>query len=456
MLQIRLRKESPGDSGGGAAKPPAPAETVTVACPDHLVIANLPVAKGIGAVTASAVAATRSVGHRSRRHLGERVHFCVRCDFPIAIYGRLFPCEHAFCLTCARSDSSCYICDERIQKIQSIKMMEGIFTCAAAHCLKSFLKRTEFESHIHEIHADLLQPKVNKEGGNETSEAFNMAGESSADPQKVSLLPESSSANAPLRPDFSPNSSSQLEDHEERTRRHPPPRPPLQPNPAPFHSWQQHQPNDMQAENNHPQSSDRLSNWYHHPENFGSQTVGPQYQRGSDQFPPDKQAVVPLETSLSNHPPLPQHLANYPMPMNANQAPGQRQSISYPSLPTEIAQPYYNAPYEVQRLESGSEQGSVLGVLPVPTGTISFPDNCPPPWSMGLTGLPLYPPLPSKEAQLQGGYADHSDGKGVSVPLHAMSLPPPPPLGPHPSQQPANRPKFSSPNDSSRDGRGYK
>lgn len=110
MLQIRLSKggssadtaaAAVGGGGGGAASGlgaslvkaaavgPGAAEGVMVACPDHLVIADLPVAKSIGAVTASAISAARTIGRRSRRPLGERVHICSRCDFPIAIYGRL-------------------------------------------------------------------------------------------------------------------------------------------------------------------------------------------------------------------------------------------------------------------------------------------------------------------------------------------------------------------------------
>ena len=84
MLQIRLSKPA---SEASATANPAPVDTVTVACPDHLVLADLPVAKGMGAASATAV--IKSVGRRSRRQLGERVHFCVRCDFPVAIYGRL-------------------------------------------------------------------------------------------------------------------------------------------------------------------------------------------------------------------------------------------------------------------------------------------------------------------------------------------------------------------------------
>lgn len=85
MLQIRLNRVSSSEGTAGAK--PLPVETVTVACPDHLVLADLPVAKSIG--TASTVSSVKTVGRRSRRHLGERVHFCVRCDFSIAIYGRL-------------------------------------------------------------------------------------------------------------------------------------------------------------------------------------------------------------------------------------------------------------------------------------------------------------------------------------------------------------------------------
>ncbi|KAI3878447.1 hypothetical protein MKX03_002066 [Papaver bracteatum] len=108
---------------------PSPSDSVTVACPDHLILADLPVAKkSIG--TASATTHLKAVGR------------------------------------------SCYLCDDQIQKIQTIKMMEGIYICTAPHCLRSFLKRSEFEAHIHETHADLLQPNSEKEDGNE-SDSFN-------------------------------------------------------------------------------------------------------------------------------------------------------------------------------------------------------------------------------------------------------------------------------------------
>lgn len=203
MLQIRLSNKATAasESGGG--------ETVTVACPDHLNIAELPVAKSLG-LAANGVTLVKTVGRRSRRPLGERVHFCVQCDFPIAIYGRLIPCEHAFCLDCARSDSSCYLCDDRIQKIQTIKMMEGIFICAAPHCLKSFLKKIDFEAHVHAVHADLINSTPQKDGNE--SEAVSARKPTTSD----------STVQAPTpRP---------VQDGEERTpRSQPPPRPLVQP-----------------------------------------------------------------------------------------------------------------------------------------------------------------------------------------------------------------------------------
>ncbi|KAI3474708.1 hypothetical protein Pfo_029893 [Paulownia fortunei] len=265
MLQIRLSK--PASETGASAKP-VPVDTVTVACPDHLVLADLPVAKSLGSPSATAV--IKTVGRRSRRQLGERVHFCVRCDFPIAIYGRLSPCEHAFCLDCARSDSLCYLCDERIQKIQTIKMMEGIFICAAPHCLKSFLKKSEFELHINEIHADLLHPSKEKEGNE--SEAISARKSSASD----------TTVQAPPRPVFSPCSNTQVHDREDKTQRpqsrdQPPSRPVMQLRPMPPFSGQApNHPSEQHPDSNQSHVFDRAAS----QNRFPQQTFDPQSQGG--------------------------------------------------------------------------------------------------------------------------------------------------------------------------------
>ncbi|KAJ0968936.1 hypothetical protein J5N97_021813 [Dioscorea zingiberensis] len=471
MLQIRLSKTPSGDSGAGTAvtRPPPPSETVTVACPDHLVIADLPVAKSLGAITSSAAPALRSLGRRSRRLPGDRVHFCVRCDFPIAIYGRLIPCEHVFCLACARSDSICYLCDERIQKIQTIKMMEGIFVCGAPHCLKSFLKKSEFESHIHETHADLLQ--LNVEKGMSDADASNTMRLSLDSYKQSSQQPESSTARAPPRPAFSPNSDFQVQDLDERARRYPSrdqqsAKPLLQPKLSPFPGRPPYQPSDQQQDNNPPQGFDKPQNWFNQGQGFENQS--------NFQYPPtDKQTGMPQESPIPTYPPLqPLQQPNFQLPLNANQAPPATPSYNYP-LPAEGLQPYYNAPYDMLRPESmpqsGSDQGSVLGFPPSqPAGLASFPEGYPRPWGMGFmnvpfNSLPIGQGIPegfANPTDSHGSSAEQNDGKGVlasmppQMPL-SMPLPPPPPLPPPILQQLNRGGGFSSSHNVNQDGQGY-
>ncbi|XP_047954371.1 E3 ubiquitin-protein ligase HAKAI homolog isoform X2 [Salvia hispanica] len=386
MLQIRLSKPA---SEASATANPAPVDTVTVACPDHLVLADLPVAKGMGAASATAV--IKSVGRRSRRQLGERVHFCVRCDFPVAIYGRLSPCEHAFCLDCSRSHSFCYLCDERIQKIQTIKMMEGIFICAAPHCLKSFLKKSAFELHINEAHSDLIHPNKEKEGNE--SEAMSARKPSASD----------STVQAPPRPVFSPHSSSQLHDSEDKaqlpqSREQPPPRPAVQQRPAP-----------------------------------------------------------PFPRQISDHP------SEHPDRVNPNSGPAPPQpQYDYPPYAADGTQQYFGGPYGMPRPgstpEGGPGQGSLLGFPPGPAGPMNFPQNYPQ-WNAVPGSVPLEPPMVSQrstdgfmnvdpqgrgffqnagnksvEQQRQGGnFVDPRDGKGILAP-QPLHLPPPPSV-PHPHLQ---------------------
>ncbi|KAL6998392.1 RING-type E3 ubiquitin transferase [Sarracenia purpurea var. burkii] len=452
MLQIRLSR-IPSSEGGTGAKP-VPADTVTVACPDHLVLADLPVAKCLGSATAASP--LKTVGRRSRRQLGERVHFCVHCDYPIAIYGRLSPCDHAFCLDCARSDSICYLCDERIQKIQTIKVMEGIFICAAPHCLKSFLKKTEFESHIHETHSDLLQPNVKKEDGNESEAAST----------KQSAAALESTARGPPRPVFSPNSSSQVHDHEDKARRlqprdHQPPRPIIQQVPSSpfFGQFQSHHPSEPQPDNHSQGPQNRF------PQQSLDAEGGMQQESGQSL---DKQQGILSETPFPDYPPMlgpqPPNFAVPVLPANPVMGPP---PFIYPPFPPEGAQPFYGSHYKMARPDSapevGSEQGSLLG----------FPR----PWNVGPSGSP-FDPLPPGQG-IVDGFASMSDpqgratffhgdfghnvgglppnmdpigGKGILAPQPLSFPPPPPPPPPQFSQH--KRDKFYL-GDMDRDGQGF-
>ncbi|KAJ4834753.1 hypothetical protein Tsubulata_012588 [Turnera subulata] len=466
MLQIRLRKPS-SDSGGGAVVKPLPLDTVTVACPDHLVLADLPVAKGIGAATAATT--VKTVGRRSRRQLGERVHFCVRCDFPIAIYGRLSPCEHAFCLDCARSDSICYLCDERIQKIQTIKLMEGIFICAAPHCLKSFLKRSEFESHIQESHVDLLQPNVEKEDGNE-SEVQSANKPAASD----------STVRPPPRPVISPGSNSQIH----QPREQPLQRPMMQPKP-PYYGQGLNYLSESQTDSSRPPGFDRPG-----LQNHFQQGMPGAPPKESGQFP-DKQQGVLSEASMPEYPPMhAMQPPNFMMPMNSN--PLLAPQFGMPPFLPEGGQQFYGAPYDMGQMprpdsgqEVGGEQGSLLGFPPGPAGGVNFMANYPQPWNAGPSPgtqgsgdgfangpdsqgnaaffqgdygrnpgvMPMMPPPPpSINKGMEGMHAtnamDPRDGKGVLVPQPFQHPPPPPPL-PH-----AKRGKYYS-GDGGHDGQGF-
>ncbi|XP_075486007.1 E3 ubiquitin-protein ligase HAKAI homolog isoform X1 [Primulina tabacum] len=391
MLQIRLTKPT-SESGGGSAKP-APADNVRVACPDHLVLADLPVAKSLGSASASAV--IKTVGRRSRRQLGERVHFCVRCDFPIAVYGRLSPCEHAFCLDCARSDSLCYLCDERIQKIQTIKMMEGIFICAAPHCLMSFLKKTEFESHINEIHADLLHPLKEKEGNE--SEATSARKPSASD----------STVQAPLRPVFSSSSNLQAHEHEDKSQRPqsrdlPPLRPSVHPMSLPhFPGIVPNHLSEQQHDGNQSQVFDRAATQIHFPQ----QTFDPLGSLRQDSAATNQNPVLPAP------------------------------QFGYSPYISDGAQQFVGSPYDTVRpgamAEAGSEHGTFLGFPPGPAVPMNFAQNYPLPWNMGMVSGPLETPLAQgatdgfvnvSDPQGRGFYqGDHGQNASVLPP----NLPPP-------------------------------
>ncbi|TMW86409.1 hypothetical protein EJD97_021418 [Solanum chilense] len=409
MLQIRLSK--PANESGGL-----PPETVTVACPDHLVIADLPVAKSLGTVNPASL--PKTVGRRSRRQLADRVHFCICCDFPIAVYGRLSPCEHIFCLDCARTDSVCYLCDERIQKIQTIKMLEGVYICAAPHCFKSFLKETEFESHIHEAHSDLL--RLENDG--------NISESASARKPAAS----ESTVQAAPRPIFSPGSGSQAHDREDKghhsqTRDQQLPRPFMQQKP-PFTGSIQSQPLDQQFDSNPPPGFERNR----------------LPQQGFD-----------AQGSFPVHMPQPHGFA---VPVSSN--PNLAHQFGYPQFAPEGAQPFYGAAsLEMPRLDStperGSEQGSLLGFPPGAAGNRNFPENYPRPWNMGQLAGQSNLPLPlSANRGLEGGQSSNSmdtrDSKGILMSQPASLQPP---LPHHRSQLQRGGRNYSG--DSSHDGQGY-
>ena len=85
------------------------------------------------------------------------IHFCDKCELPIRIYGRMIPCKHALCYTCAilhgkERDMMCPACGNSVQKIQ--KHSQGsVFVCSTVQgCKRSYLSQRDLEAHINFRH----------------------------------------------------------------------------------------------------------------------------------------------------------------------------------------------------------------------------------------------------------------------------------------------------------------
>lgn len=64
-----------------------------------------------GAVLSSlpSMEAPTQLGYVHRRSMGDKTHFCITCSFPVATYGRLYPCLHTYCLVCATDMERCHM-----------------------------------------------------------------------------------------------------------------------------------------------------------------------------------------------------------------------------------------------------------------------------------------------------------------------------------------------------------
>jgi hypothetical protein len=56
---------------------------------------------------------------------GRQTHCCSQCEFPIAVYGRLAPCLHIFCLPCASAMPACPECGAAVTKLEPIAAGSG-------------------------------------------------------------------------------------------------------------------------------------------------------------------------------------------------------------------------------------------------------------------------------------------------------------------------------------------
>ncbi|KAL5110114.1 E3 ubiquitin-protein ligase Hakai [Taenia crassiceps] len=103
----------------------------------------------------------RSMRHRWGNNVwivGEKVkdltfHVCDICDKPIVVYGRLKPCNHVFCFTCASALSgTCHRCKVPYTSCDRC-LLGGIFQCTEdSQCRRTYLSQRDLQAHINHRH----------------------------------------------------------------------------------------------------------------------------------------------------------------------------------------------------------------------------------------------------------------------------------------------------------------
>ncbi|XP_070502048.1 E3 ubiquitin-protein ligase Hakai [Chironomus tepperi] len=95
----------------------------------------------------------------SEKVLSPMIYVCDQCDKPILIYGRMIPCKHVFCLTCARTESKeCPRCKDKVLRVEQTGL-GTVFMCThggtrygRAGCRRTYLSQRDLQAHINHRH----------------------------------------------------------------------------------------------------------------------------------------------------------------------------------------------------------------------------------------------------------------------------------------------------------------
>jgi len=88
-------------------------------------------------------------------------HCCDLCRKPILIYGRMIPCKHVFCFSCAKQDEkSCPRCQDKVKKVEQCDL-GTIFLCTQDGtrygnngCRRTYLSSRDLQAHIKHRHSN--------------------------------------------------------------------------------------------------------------------------------------------------------------------------------------------------------------------------------------------------------------------------------------------------------------
>lgn len=115
-----------------------------------------------------------------------KIHFCEHCNKPILIYGRLIPCKHVFCFTCAtlclnqqqETNSSnqtsptpapgCHHCGGRALRVER-NTLNSIFVCQVDTCRRTYLSARDLQAHVAHRHSRNKSNSINNPGTSNAS-----------------------------------------------------------------------------------------------------------------------------------------------------------------------------------------------------------------------------------------------------------------------------------------------
>ncbi|CAK8675616.1 unnamed protein product [Clavelina lepadiformis] len=81
------------------------------------------------------------------------IHVCETCSLPIRSYGRMIPCKHVFCFSCAKkTDNNCPRCKESVQRIEQCPL-GSVWLCSITQsCKRTYLSQRDLQAHINHRH----------------------------------------------------------------------------------------------------------------------------------------------------------------------------------------------------------------------------------------------------------------------------------------------------------------
>ena len=100
------------------------------------------------------------------------IHNCDKCKKPILIYGRMIPCKHVFCLSCATQSltpsatSTCPRCSDKVVRVEQAGL-GSIYMCShggsrygSNGCRRTYLSQRDLQAHIQHRHLKQQQQQA--------------------------------------------------------------------------------------------------------------------------------------------------------------------------------------------------------------------------------------------------------------------------------------------------------